>query len=114
MDNDAFLAEARAVLADLGIEAPKPGLVEDLHQDLSYYAVFDEDGAAIGFYHEAVHGPKLRPVIVARDSGDLATFPSAEVVFEPNPDCTIPSEAVRISDDEWLAHQDANSGTADG
>lgn len=52
------------------------------------YAVFDENGFPKAFYDEDIHGKKY-----IEESGDGLIL---------NPDCKIPSEAIEITDEQWL------------
>ena len=68
------------------------------------YATFDENGLPVGFYAENIHGLRMRPIY-----GDLpdpleqVPEPIAPVVGEEaNPDCLIPTDAVEISDEQWI------------
>ncbi|MCF1462601.1 hypothetical protein FS827_14915 [Agrobacterium vitis] len=47
------------------------------------YAVFDQAGFPQGFYSEEIHGFRL-------------------LDGEPNPDCTIPTPAIGIDDEQWV------------
>lgn len=62
------------------------------------YAVFDNDGLPRGFYSEDVHGPRLLPVYseVVGQSGEPKV-----VDWKPNSACTIPADAIQITNDQW-------------
>lgn len=71
---------------------------------LSYYATFDGAGRATAFYHEAYHGPKFKSVQVYVEGATLRDFPTVRWQMVPNPDCQIPADAVKISDEEWASY----------
>jgi len=52
------------------------------------YAVFDENGFPKSFYDENIHGKKY----IEDENGNLIL----------NPDCKIPSDAIEITDEQWL------------
>ncbi|WP_435655035.1 hypothetical protein [Brucella pituitosa] len=62
------------------------------------YAVFDSDGLPRGFYSEDVHGARLLPVYAEGDD-QSDKVPIAD--WKPNPVCSIPADAVEITDDQW-------------
>lgn len=84
---------------------------------IQYYMTVNELGFSTGFYVDAVHGPRLRPVYISKDVFETqGTFDeegqktgevtvkvgevAEQIGFEPNPDCTIPAEAVAITEEQ--------------
>jgi hypothetical protein len=84
---------------------------------IQYYMTVNELGFSTGFYVDAVHGPRLRPVYVYKDVFETQDTFDAEgqktgevsvkvgevaeqVGFEPNTDCTIPADAVAIAEEQ--------------
>mgnify|MGYP002622545761 FL=1 len=71
---------------------------------MTKFALFDEGGFPVAFYASDIHGERTRPIY-----GDLPEPTEQEprpvrpvIGDEPNPDCTIPAEAVEITDEQWL------------
>jgi len=70
---------------------------------MTKFAVFDADGSPLGFYAEDIHGSRRRPVYgptprrTRRNSNPVPPV----IGDEANPDCTIPADAVEISDEDW-------------
>ncbi len=65
---------------------------------MSKFAIFDADGFPAAFYSPAVHGERLVPI-----HGDPGEDGNADIVgYQPNPACTIPADAIEISDEIWM------------
>ena len=88
--------------------ANDPNLLPDTGA-LSYYATFDGEGQPTAFYHEAQHGPKLKPIQVYIEGETLRDLPTVQWEMVPNPDCRIPADAVKISDAQWSAFVGADA-----
>jgi hypothetical protein len=71
---------------------------------MTKYAVISEDGLMSSFYSEDVHGARMRPVYgPLPDATEDNPNPVAPVIGEePNPVCKIPSDAIEITDEQWL------------
>lgn len=52
-----------------------------------------------GFYNEDIHGPKLRAIPLTEKQVKAGRTPR----YEPNPDCRIPGDAVRVTEAQWQA-----------
>jgi len=68
------------------------------------FAVVDGNGRLLAFYSEDIHGPRQVEVTVppAQEGGE----PTTEL--QPNPACSIPSNAIEISSEiwaDWLGRQ---------
>jgi len=68
------------------------------------YAIFDEFGLAKAFFDPEFNGHRLRPVFgEVPMPTDENPNPQAPIIGEePNPDCSIPADAVEISDEQWI------------
>lgn len=73
---------------------------EALRARQGIYATYDAEGRATGFYFEAVHGARMRPVERIVVSDDLRVFPTVAYDMVPNPDCKIPEDAAPITREE--------------
>jgi hypothetical protein len=76
-----------------------------------YYATFD-GAQPTGFFHEAVHGRRMISKVAYDVSDDLNQLMGRRYELVPNPDCTIPVEAVPITDEEYASYFPAEEGDA--
>ncbi|WP_058599089.1 hypothetical protein [Aureimonas ureilytica] len=67
------------------------------------FACFDADGLPASFFSSDLHGSRTRPVYgEAAEPTPDDPYPLPPVIGEePNPDCTVPADAVEITDDQW-------------
>lgn len=70
---------------------------------MSKYASFDQYGRVIAFYDEAIHGPRLIPIYgdMPEPTEDNPTPARPYLGEQLNPDCTIPDDAVEITEDQY-------------
>lgn len=68
------------------------------------YAIFDDDGFPLGFYSSEFNGHRLRPVYgEIPEPTEETPSPQAPIIGEElNPDCSIPVEAVEITEAQWM------------
>lgn len=70
---------------------------------MTKFAVFTQEGFPSGFYDEEIHGSMMRPIYgpTPEPTEDNPNPVSPVIGNEPNPDCKIPAEAIRITDGQW-------------
>ena len=80
----------------------------DLIYPARYFACFNEQGVPISFWHEAVHGYKQCPKIVASENNNLRELPISIIVWQDNPACLIPKNAIEITESQWIKYYGTN------
>lgn len=69
---------------------------------MTRYAIFDANGFPTAFYSDDVHGPRMLPVFTTPPPTEDDPDPTpVQTGTKQNPDCTIPAEAIEISDIQW-------------